>query len=281
MKTIFYLTLLSGLLFTNIAKAQSVSGKAYYTAKSKINTDFGGRDIPEDRKARMKAFMNNMSTNDYKLEFSSNSSLYSEVEELTQETGMNGHRARFQSFFNQSSGDFYKNTTDTTYINKRDIYGKPFSIQDSLKTVEWEITSEMKTIGQYTCFKAIAEVEQYKMPEIPFGRGRGENQERPKMEDLIEKTQVSAWFTLDIPVNQGPDKFWGLPGLILEVKTDNIIILCSRIELDEKPLETLTAPKGGKKVDQKTFDEIMKEKSKEVQEQMRARRRNHQGNRGH
>lgn len=263
------------------AWAQTISGKAYYTAKSIVNMDFGNRQIPEDRKARMKQFMNDMSTNNFELAFNMNESLYSEEQKLDQSSEMGQrHRAMMQAVFNQSSGEFYKNTEEATYVNKRDIYGKPFSIVDTLETLHWNITDEMKTIGQYTCFKATATVEQYVMPEMPFGRPKqGEKQERPKMEDLKQATEVTAWFTLDIPVNQGPDKYFGLPGLILEVKSDHLIILCSRIELDKDKPQKVDAPKGGKEVNQSEFDEIMKKKSEEVKAQMRNRGRGRFGGR--
>lgn len=265
--------LLSCLGYSTLA--QTISGKAFYTAKSIVNMDFGNRKIPEDRKARMKKFMNDMSTNNFELAFNMNESLYSEEQKLDQTSQMGQrHRAMMQAVFNQSSGEFYKNTDNTTYVNKKDIYGKPFSIVDTLDALQWNVTDEIKTIGQYTCFKATATVEQYVMPEMPFGRPKdGEKKERPKMEDLKQETEVTAWFTLDIPVNQGPDKYFGLPGLILEVKSEHLIILCSRVELSTDKPEKVNVPKGGKKVDQEEFDEIMKEKSEEVKEQMRNRGR--------
>ena len=34
----------------------------------------------------------------------------------------------------------------------------------------------------------------------------------------VPKTiEVTAWYTPEIPINQGPADYWGLPGLILEV----------------------------------------------------------------
>ena len=255
------------------ALAQTISGKAFYTAKSIVNMDFGNRQIPEDRKARMKKFMNDMSTNNFELVFNMNESLYSEEQKLEQisERGQR-HRAMMQAVFNQSTGEFYKNTDNATYVNKKDMYGKPFSVVDTLESLQWNITDEVKTIGQYTCFKATTLVKQYVMPEMPFGRPKeGEKKEKTKMEDLMQETEVTAWFTLDIPVNQGPDKYFGLPGLILEVKSEHLIILCSRIELSTDKPEKVDAPKGGKKVNQKEFDEIMKKKSEEVKEQMRNR----------
>ena len=34
----------------------------------------------------------------------------------------------------------------------------------------------------------------------------------------IKLTQIEAWYTLQIPLKQGPAEYWGLPGLILEGK---------------------------------------------------------------
>lgn len=270
------LILTSALLLsclTNTAFGQSLSGKASYMAKSTVNLDFGNRQIPEDRKARMMKFMNDMSTNEFELVFNNNESLYSEVEELDQSSQMgSNHRVMMKAMFNQSSGEFYKNTEETTYINKRDIYGKPFSIVDSLEHLEWEVSDELKMIGQYTCFKATAKTKQFVMPEVPFGRSK-EGEKRPEMEEMMQETEVTAWFTLDIPVNQGPDKYYGLPGLILEVQSPHLTILCTRVELDKDKAKDVDPPKGGKEVSQEEFDKIMKEKSEEVREQMRNRRR--------
>ena len=61
---------------------------------------------------------------------------------------------------------------------------------ESLPHFSWNITEEQKTIDNYVCQKATC----------TFG-GR----------------TYEAWFAPDIPINDGPWKFYGLPGLILEV----------------------------------------------------------------
>ncbi|WP_072781273.1 GLPGLI family protein [Flavobacterium haoranii] len=67
-----------------------------------------------------------------------------------------------------------------------------FTGKDSLKNWNWQLTNETKIIYGYTCKKATA----------VWGRG-----------------EYVAWFTEDIPVQAGPEKFDGLPGLILYVGT--------------------------------------------------------------
>jgi len=65
----------------------------------------------------------------------------------------------------------------------KDIY----YIKDSAIKINWEISSETKKIGNFTCTKATANF-----------RGR----------------DYTAWFTTDIPLPYGPWKLMGLPGLI-------------------------------------------------------------------
>lgn len=45
---------------------------------------------------------------------------------------------------------------------------------------------------------------------------------------------MTAWYTPEIPVNQGPENYWGLPGLILEINDGTTTILCSKIVLNAK-----------------------------------------------
>ncbi len=62
--------------------------------------------------------------------------------------------------------------------------------EDDLNSQEWQIRDSTKTVLEYSCQMAVCEF-----------RGR----------------QWTAWFASEIPVSDGPWKFSGLPGLIMEV----------------------------------------------------------------
>ena len=80
--------------------------------------------------------------------------------------------------------------------------------------------------------------------------------------DLIQPIAV----TPEIPVNQGPEGYWGLPGLILEVNDGQTTILCSKVVLNPKEKAEIKAPTSGSVTNQKDFDETVMKKLKEVQE---------------
>lgn len=65
-----------------------------------------------------------------------------------------------------------------------------FIYEDELNAQNWQFTDSTKTLLNYTCQKA----------ECDF-RGR----------------HWTAWFAPDVPISDGPWKFGGLPGLIMEV----------------------------------------------------------------
>ena len=70
------------------------------------------------------------------------------------------------------------------------INDKQYEYMDKLNSQNWEIQADTMTILGYTCQKAITE-----------WRGR----------------HYEAWFASEIPINEGPMKFGGLPGLIFKL----------------------------------------------------------------
>ncbi|MBK8711290.1 MAG: GLPGLI family protein [Niastella sp.] len=80
-------------------------------------------------------------------------------------------------------------------VRTRDFFNKTYLItQEQIPGINWEISKEFKYILSYEVYKARANF-------------RGRN--------------YTAWFTNKIPVLSGPWKFGGLPGLILELYSDD------------------------------------------------------------
>ncbi|MGK4566045.1 GLPGLI family protein [Flavobacterium sp. 3HN19-14] len=87
---------------------------------------------------------------------------------------------------------------------------------------------------------------------------------------MPKETTVTAWYTPDIPVNQRPETYWGLPGLILEVNDGKTTILCSKIVLNSKEKAEIKAPKNGQVVSQKEYEKIVADKTAELKEMNQA-----------
>ncbi|SDL98403.1 GLPGLI family protein [Chryseobacterium taihuense] len=91
-------------------------------------------------------------------------------------------RVNHQAEFNKAS--------NSTFIYDK-ILNATFKYQSS--KIEWKIGNEKKNILGYNCQNAFC---------------------------IINKRKYTAWFTTDIPINDGPYKFKKLPGLVLEVYDD-------------------------------------------------------------
>ena len=79
-----------------------------------------------------------------------------------------------------------KNITTIDHIYMQGMY----EYEESFNAFNWQITAETDTINNYVCQKAICD----------FGGRTWE-----------------AWFTSELPFSDGPYKFCGLPGLILNI----------------------------------------------------------------
>ena len=126
----------------------------------------------------------------------------------------------------------YKSNESSDLI---ETLGKKYLVED-LPTYKWKILNEIKEIDGYLCMKA-------------------------ETKDTIKNQKIFAWFTDMIPVQGGPEGFYGLPGMILEIDINNgdVLITASEVTISEKELE-LPIPKKlkGKKIKRADLNQKIK-----------------------
>ncbi|GAA3964034.1 hypothetical protein GCM10022407_08380 [Hymenobacter antarcticus] len=130
-----------------------------------------------------------------------------------------------------------------------------YQYQEKAPLFHWKIMPVKKTVAGYECQQAFT----------AFGGRTWE-----------------AWFTRDIPVSEGPYKFYGLPGLIVKVRDthDNYVFELLSFESTPKPFTTSatsSAPlikkakfKQAKLNDEQTFLDWMASMGNYVSENMRS-----------
>ena len=100
----------------------------------------------------------------------------------------------------------------------RELDSENLYYTENLPLFNWQIESETATICGYECIKATC-----------HWRGR----------------DFTAWFTPDIPVEYGPWKFGGLPGLIMKVSDDDGIYVFEAVAVENGNFP-IFAPRGNK-----------------------------------
>ncbi len=278
-------------LTTFMATAQKdFQGMAVYESKTSTaefakNFD-GNKDMTPEMKNQIMERMKKMFEKTFVLNFDKSASIYKEEEKL--DAPGQGGGGRMMASFMGGGGTYFKNVKEKQYTVDKEVFGKEFLIKDSLPNLKWVLSDESKKIGDYTCFKATAVKEASKTDFRNFRRKK----EEPKKEteegkvdekateekkeekktnffaeiDMPKEVTVTAWYCPEIPVNQGPDEYWGLPGLIMEVNDGKTVIMCSKLVLNVKEKIEIKAPTGGDKVSQKEYDDIMIKKMKEMSE---------------
>ncbi|WP_417371214.1 GLPGLI family protein [Gelidibacter japonicus] len=266
-------------LISGAIMAQDFQGKAYYQSKTTMDmSNFGGQQMSEQQKKMMAERMKSMLEKTFILSFNRTESIYKEEEKLAAPGAGGGRWGGMMGSF--TAGVQYKNVKDQQLIQDQEFFGKQFLIKDSIPKLEWKMESESKQIGQYLCFKATAVKKVDDMDFANMRRRNRDNEQREgeKSKDTAKSTNlmdeievpkeilVTAWYTPQIPVNQGPGEYWGLPGLILEVNSGRTTILCSKIEINPTDKTEIKAPSKGKVVTKREYDDIVKEKMEEMQE---------------
>ena len=135
----------------------------------------------------------------------------------------------------------YISFKDRKAIDQREFMSRMFLIESPLDSLSWKLTGNRKDILGYPCLEATC------------------------MKDSV---LTIAWFTPSIDVPAGPARFTGLPGLILELITNEgkRIITAASVKFGEVT-DLIVKPNKGKKMSRKEFNKMVDEKRAEMGEE--------------
>lgn len=270
------------LAFIQTHAQKDFQGMAVYESKTSTS-EFkermaGNKEMSPDMLKMIEERMKKMFEKTYILHFNMQSSIYKEEEKLDT-PGQQQGGFRMMSNMMGAGGTYYKNIKDKKYTVDREFMGKEFLVKDTLTNYKWQMSGETREIGGYMCYKATAVVPVSKTDFKNFRLKKEDTKEKEKStEETTKKTSfldevdipkeitLTAWYTTEIPVSQGPEGYWGLPGLILEVNDGRTTILCSKLVMNPKEKADIKAPTNGKEISQKDYDETVLKKMEEFRE---------------
>lgn len=240
-----YLTLLLTLFITTASLAQNTEGVVNYKRKTywtriMSRMTFLSQEQKDRAAQTWKNYEEENNAEKMKLAFNANESLYSYTSEQ-------GETEDGQYSWRNPELKLYRHFDKDQKIDVMEMLGKTYIVEDSLHTPTWKIGNQIKDVAGYVCMRA-------------------------ESEDLIKKQKITAWFAQDLPVPAGPERYTGLPGVILELSINDgdVIIEATNVELRKLTPDDLKLPKlKGKKINDAAYDTMIRQ---HISESMAAQR---------
>ncbi len=218
--------------------AQNTEGVIQYEETMNLH-----KMLPDSMLKQMRGMIPETRSTQMELYFKDDISLYKPSEDdEPQQGGGGGMTFRMGG----AMGETYKNLATEQLVEQKEMFGKKFLIEDTLKVQRWKLgTDQMKILG-YNCTKAT-------MTDSVRMRG-----------DSMTKRNITAWFTEDVPLAMGPGTYGSLPGLVLAVDVNNgqQTTVAKKVEFKKVKEEDIKIPSKGDKMTRKEFDEKLREMMK-------------------
>ena len=238
--------------------SQNFQGEAIYQSSTKMgNFSIKGEGMSPEMEAQLKEKMQKQMQKEYTLKFNLSESVWKEVESLEGGPAVASGGGVMIQLSSAGGGTLYKNTSEMKYLREADVFSKPFLVDDVLESREWVMGEESRKIGNYNAYK-----DTY--TNIAERKTMSFDGDQNEMKTVMDTTEITAWYTPEIPVSQGPSDYWGLPGLILEVSDGSTTFLCTKITLNPAEGVEINKPSKGKRVNREELKVITDEKTQEM-----------------
>jgi GLPGLI family protein len=112
-----------------------------------------------------------------------------------------------------SRHEVYRNFNQPTYYSIRDLWGDKIHVEDTLPQRDWKITDSKRNIAGYSCRKAFWQVN--------------------------DSLRIYAWYCDEIIPSVGPEMFYGLPGAILGLASEDggVVYFAKEVEFYQPEAE--------------------------------------------
>ncbi len=227
----FFLTLFIFSIF-HVKGQELTGGIITYVSSTGVASSYLKSKYKNDPE-KLKQFEKNPLYNDsedvnFKLKFNKQRSFYKIVEKMSigEEKKLN-----FAKIVGGGSNKFYTRTDVLTLNNETlncELLGECFLVKSEIP--KWELKQETKYIQGFLCYKA--ELRNEKTGNVT----------------------TQAWYAPKLPYQYGITDYYGLPGIILEIRKNTYIITATKVVLN--PIEALIVeepPKNVKKITKKEF----------------------------
>jgi GLPGLI family protein len=139
--------------------------------------------------------------------------------------------------YNRRTSDYiiYRDYKNNKRFEVEDISLKTYLIEDSLSVPSWKVMNKIKEVNGQLCMMAVTE-------------------------DTIRNQKIVAWFANNIAVSAGPERYFGLPGLIMELDIDDGAVVITAVKVEMKPVgELIQLPKKikAKKIGGREYDKLV------------------------
>ena len=94
---------------------------------------------------------------------------------------------------------YYKDFKENIYKVNSKSTNAEIAIKDKITQYNWTLINETKMLNGYTCFKAVTNGTRFSF-----------------------KQPITAWYTKEIQINDGPLDYTGLPGFIMQVEIGDL-----------------------------------------------------------
>ncbi len=240
-----------GLMVWLTGQAQQKEGRVIYQRAVQMQIRFGDQAGSDNEMQRTR-------TDRLELNFANDQMLIRQLEDEMEPENHGGEGGVMIRTFGGGADDVtYCDFQKSRRVESREFFDKKYIITDSIRRNNWKLSDETKTILNYVCRKATSQRISQRMM-MTMDNGKMERKEMPDTSNIV------AWFTTDIPVPAGPELQGQLPGLILELETNNGRTVYTALEIFAKvDLKSIKEPVKGKKL---SSDEFAKERNKLMEE---------------
>jgi GLPGLI family protein len=124
-------------------------------------------------------------------------------------------------------------------VSQKTVFDNIFNVQDSVRKIDWKITSDTRTIANIECRKATA--------------------------IIMDTVFVVAFYAEQIVTSGGPESFAGLPGMIMGLAVPRLFTtwFATKLELTDVKATVLVPPKKGKKTTSEQLKQQLKPSMKD------------------